>query len=155
LPAHDYQVVPATLDHVAAMAPHVRQADIDEVHAASGLPIEIALEKSYRMSTHCWAGIVDGEVACIFGVSPVNMLAGKGSPWLLGTDLVERHAMAFLRRNRRYILIMLRMYNHLENYVDVRNTASIAWLKWLGFEFYEPEPYGKHRMKFMRFEMRA
>lgn len=137
------------------MAPHVRPADVDEAYAASGLPIERALADSVRFSSHAWAGTVDGEVACIFGVAPVNLLAGKGAPWLLGTELIERHAIAFLRRNRSYIRIMLSMYNHLENHVDCRNAQSIQWLRWLGFTFDEPAPYGHLRMPFMRFEMRG
>ncbi len=155
MPAHEYEIVPATLEHVAAMALHVRQADIDEVYAASGMDIVHALDMSWRLSTHCWAGIIDGEVACIFGVTPYNMLERRGVPWMLGTPLIERHALAFLRRCRWCITIMLSMYNHIENHVDVRNTKSVAWLKWLGFTFDEPQPYGKFRMPFMRFEMKA
>lgn len=152
---HEYDIVEATLEHVEAMLPNVRQADIEEVYAASGMRIDQGLVTSFRMSMLCWAGLVDGEVACIFGVCPANMLGRRGIPWLLGTDLIEQHATAFLRRNRRYIRIMLAMYNHLENHVDCRNAASIAWLKWLGFQFDEPAPYGHLRMPFMRFELKG
>jgi len=155
LPAHEYLIVPAEAGHVVAMAPHVRQADVDEVYAATGMEIGPALEQSWRLSTHAWAGLIDGEVACIFGVTPYNLLGGRGIPWMLGTDLVERHALAFLRRSRWCVSTMLRLYNHLENYVDVRNEKSVAWLRWLGFQMDEPAPYGKFRMPFMRFEMRA
>lgn len=150
-----YEIIPAEIEHVEAMIPNARQADVDEVYASSGLPFGAALVKSFRMSTHVWAGLVDGEVACIFGVAPYNMLDRKGAPWMLGTPLVEKHAMAFLRRNRWYVRIMLEMYNHLQNYVDARNTAAIGWLRWLGFTFDEPTPYGKFSMPFMRFEMKA
>lgn len=155
MPAHRYEVVEATAEHVAAMAPHMRQSDVDEVYAASGSGALAALDRSLRFSTHAWAGLIDGEVACIFGVAPINLLARRGSPWLLGTDLVTQHATAFLRRNRGYIRIMMAVYNQLENHVDVRNTASIQWLKWLGFRFDEPAPYGHLGLPFMRFEMRA
>jgi hypothetical protein len=154
-----YAIVPATPAHVEAMIPNARQADIDEVRASSGLEFGAALRKSFVWSTSCWAGLVDEgdgpQVACIFGVAPINLLARKGSPWMLGTPLIERHALPFLRRNRWGISTMLAMYNHLENYVDVRNTAAIAWLRWLGFRFDDPAPHGVEGRAFMRFEMRV
>lgn len=157
--SHRYAIVPATLDHVLAMAPQLRQADIDELTAAGNDDPVKALVQSFRMSTMSWAGLVieDGveHVACIFGVAPLNLLGGKGVPWLLGTDLIERHGMAFLRRNRKFIPIMMTLYNHLENHVDARNTVAIAWLKWLGFAFDDPVPYGPRQVPFLRFQLRS
>lgn len=133
----------------------MRKQDADEIYAAAGISAEKALMLSFRTSTSVWAGLVDGEVACVFGVCPINLLAGHGAPWLLGTDLVKKHAKAFLSRNMAYIKTMREVYNLLENYVDVRNTVSIGWLKRLGFKFDEPAPYGKFGLPFIRFEMRG
>lgn len=149
-----YAVVPASAEHVAAMLPQVRQADRDEVWAAYAELIEVALPRSLVLSTHAWAGLVDEQVACVFGVAPVNLLAGHGAPWMVGTALVERHAFAFLRRNRQYVATMRSTYNRLENWVDARNSAAISWLGWLGFEFDQPMPYGPFGQPFMRFVMR-
>ena len=91
----------------------------------------------------------------MFGVAPRDILGGVGSPWLLGTGDVERHAITFLRLNRQYVLRMLDIFPHLVNFVDARHTVAIRWLKWLGFKFAPgPVPYGMRGMPFYRFEMK-
>lgn len=141
--------------HCLEMLPYMRNQDIDEVFAAAGIGPFEALSTSFKNSTSAWAGLVDGQVACIFGVCPINLLGRHGSPWLLGTDLIKKHAKAFLSRNMTYVNAMLEVYNVLENHVYVRNTVAIGWLKRLGFKFDEPAPHGKFGCLFMRFEMRA
>lgn len=148
-----YAIQPATLDHVIAMTPHVRQADRDEIGAASGKDIATALRESFELSEMCWAGLVDGEVACLFGCGSVTVTSLIGVPWLIGTDLVERHAKAFLRRNRPMVAQMRERWPHLVNWVDVRNTKAIAWLEWLGFTMHDPAPYGVAGRLFRRFEL--
>lgn len=101
-----------------------------------------------------WAGLVGDEVACIFGVRGASMLSETGYPWLIGTNLIEQHAKAFLRRNRAIVQIMLDTYPHLTNYVDARNGAAIQWLKWLGFAMLPAMPYGAAQLPFHQFEKR-
>ena len=146
-------VVPATLDHVAAMAPRMRQADRDEVWASAMLTPEQALSMSVRTSMRSWAGIIDGEVVCIFGVGAPSMLSDVGIPWMLGTDSLERYQRTFLRRCRRYVAEMLDGYRVLVNFVDERNTVSQRWLAWLGFTLQDPEPHGPLGLPFRRFYM--
>jgi hypothetical protein len=152
---HEYAVVPATLEHALRMAPNLRQADLDEVWASAQLEGDQALLRGFSCSSHAWTGTVDGEPACMFGVVPASIMSGIGVPWMLGTDLVERHATAFLRRNKPYVKQMTAAYNYLVNYVDDRNVKAIAWLKWLGFTMREPQQYGALGMPFRRFEMRT
>lgn len=150
-----YAIVPATQEHVTAMLPHVRTADRHEVMAAAGLPIEVILADSVARSDMAWAGLVDDRVACIFGVAGASIISETGYPWLLGTDLIEQHAKAFLRRNKAMVRVMLSRYPYLKNHVDVRNTTAIGWLRWLGFSILPAEPFGMYRMPFHPFEMRG
>lgn len=150
-----YQIVPATQEHVMSMLPNVRQADRDEVLASSGLPMDQVLGKCVSLSQMAWAGLVDSEVACLFGVRGQSMLSLVGVPWLIGTDLIEAHAKPFLRRNRKMVGVMLDRYPHLVNFVDVRNTKAKQWLEWLGFTLYEPIPHGAYQMPFHPFDMKA
>lgn len=150
-----YAVIEATLEHVERMAPNMRQADVEEIEASSGLDPYSALRRGMACSSHVWTGTVDGEPACMFGVVPVSMMSSVGVPWMLGTPLVEEHATAFLRRNKRYVKQMTAAYNYLVNYVDDRNVKAIEWLKWLGFTMSEPQQFGYKRMPFRRFEMRT
>lgn len=152
---HKYAVIEATLEHVERMAPNMRQADVEEIEASSGLDPYSALRRGFSCSSHAWTGTVDGEPACMFGVVPVSMMGSVGVPWMLGTDLVEQHATAFLRRNKPYVKQMSAAYNHLINYVDDRNVKAIQWLEWLGFTMSEPQQFGYKRMPFRRFEMRT
>lgn len=143
---------PGDVEHVAA---RMRQADLDEI-AATGVPDPVeALTRSIKDSVLCWTGCADGEPGCIFGVAPVSMLCGIGSPWLLGTELIPKNAGAFIRHSTPYIHGMLREFPHLFNFVDVRNRKAIAWLKRSGFVLSEATPYGPFGLPFHPFEMRA
>jgi hypothetical protein len=150
-----YSIVQATQEHVTKMLPQVRTADRYEVMASSGRPIEDVLGPAVANADMAWAGMVGDKVACIFGVTGASVLSETGHPWMIGTDLIAQHAKAFLRRNRKMVGVMLARYPYLMNYVDVRNTKAIEWLKWLGFSILPPQPYGIYRMPFHPFEMRA
>lgn len=146
------RIVSATDAHAIELAPRMRAADIREIEAAIGVAPLQALRMSLTRSTEAWAGTVEGEVACIFGVGPLSLLGGEGCPWLLGSDLMARHAMAFARRNRAMVARWLATYPVLRNHVDARNTQAIRWLGWLGFTVKPPVPYGVSRLPFHPFE---
>ncbi|TNV22124.1 hypothetical protein FH968_04415 [Buttiauxella sp. B2] len=143
----------ATTEHVQAILPSVRQADIDEFIAASGQTPEEVLNLALRVSTRAWAGIADGNVVNIFGVAPASLLGGKGIPWMVGSDHIDLHKRAFLKGSRLALVGMLELYPHLENYVDQRNHLAKAWLHWLGFKLEDPAPYGVQGLPFHRFHM--
>lgn len=149
------EIVPATMDHIREVAANIRDHDRDEIYASCLLTPLRALEFSMRVSRHVWAGLVNGKTICVFGVSGKTTLSDVGMPWMIGTPLVEKYQRTFLRRCRRCVGVMLSEYTALENYVDVRNVASVKWLRWLGFEMDEPMPYGPFGLPFMRFEMRS
>lgn len=149
----EYRVIPATQAHAIAMCGRMRAADVAEVRASIGVGPDEALRRSLAFSSHAWAGLVDGEVACLFGVGMTSLIGGVGAPWLLGTDLIARHGTAFLRRNRPHVAFMLSLYPKLENWVDARNGLAIEWLRWLGFSIMPAEPYGPFGLPFHRFEM--
>lgn len=146
-------VRPATFHDALVVAANMRDADRAEVWASSHESPEAAVSRSLRVSTHAWVGYYDDRPVCVFGAAPLNMIAGLGSPWLLGTDeLVDRPA-AFLRRCRPYVARMLAVYPKLVNHVDDRNEASKRWLSWLGFNLGEPEPHGPDRILFRPFHL--
>ena len=147
--------MPATDVHAIELAPRMRAADVREIEAVNGAtPLE-ALRTSLARSTEAWAGTVDKEVACIFGVGPLSLLGGEGCPWLLGSDLVERKALAFARRNRAMVARWLQTFPVLRNVVDARNTRAICWLGWLGFVLQPSVPYGIARLPFHPFARSA
>lgn len=149
----DTRIEIATVEHMEAMLPNIRQADIDEFIAASGQTPEQVMAHALRVSTMAWSGIADGKVVNIFGVAPASLLGKKGIPWMVGSTLIDQHARVFLRRSRHALAEMLELYPHLENYVDQRNHVAKAWLHWLGFHLEEPAPYGVQGLPFHRFYM--
>ena len=147
-------VRPATTADALYVGAHLRAADRAEVEALSGRPpVEVLLD-SVTASSMAWAGCVDDEPVCLFGVAPMSLAGVVGFPWLLGTDGVLDHAAAFLRRNKAYLGQMLAEYPILRNVVDARNEVSIRWLRWLGFQFGTARPMGAANLPFIPFEMR-
>lgn len=147
------EVIPAKASHVRTIAKRMRKSDADEVMAASGKSPGAALVYTLRKSTKAWTALVDGRPEVMFGVVDISILAGVGAPWLLGTDAVEKHYVAFLRQSVWFRSQLLSDYSVLKNFVDVRNKASIRWLKWLGFSFHDPFEYRGYT--FRLFELRS
>ena len=115
-------------------------------------PISPTVSVAYSIATARpgYAVLMNGEPVVIFGCG--QMPDGAGVPWLVGTDEMERHPVAFYRASRGFIKEMSGMYDYLENYVDVRNKLSVRWLRWAGFVMEEPEALGSGM--FRRFWMR-
>ena len=139
----------------AELFANLRTSDLAECRAYGHPDIAASIESSVNRSVLCWTGLVDGELAAIIGVAPVNMLAGVGSPWMLGTPVLDRHQRILVRRTPEYISRMLKAFPHLVNYVHAKNTTSVRWLRRLGFTLHEAVPYGPLGEPFHPFEMRG
>ncbi len=140
----------ATLEHIDLL--EVRQADIDEVYSASGLDIKEALRVSLGMTGFHYAGYINDELICIFGVGG---LYSFGFPYMIGSDKIIKHRKTFLVYSRGFIDKMKKRYSYMTNFVDARNTVAIEWLKWLGFTIHEAKPYGYLGLPFHQFDMRC
>lgn len=130
----------------------MRQADIDEVLAASG-DIEASLVEGVRESVWLRAVDIDGQLACVFGLVALDGLLGtRAAPWLLGTVTLERHPAVLLRHAPDYVAAMQSAYPHLLNFVDARNGKAVRFLRWLGFTLQPAQPYGVSGLPFHRFD---
>ena len=144
------EIIQATTDHARTI--QLRQVDVDEILATSGRRPTEALVECVTQSTASWCGLVDGEPVVLFGVGPLNILNGMGSPWMVGSDLLNQHAFELLRKSRQCMEQMHQLYPVLFNLVDERNIVSRRWLRWLGFSFYKPIRYGVEGRLFIPFE---
>ena len=142
----------AELWHAEYIANRCRPADVLELAALGVTPYQ-AMRDSLHVPGLAYTGMVDGEPVCMFGACEATMVGNLARPWMVGSTLVEKYQLQFLRRNRKMLGIWLDLYTRLENYVDVRNTQAIKWLRWLGFEFTGPQPLGPYRTPFYRFSM--
>lgn len=133
----------------------MRLADMNEIWAAHHHKPFGALSYSLSVSPLAWSIVLHEKPIAMFGVGCASALDDNGSPWLLGTDAIERVTIEFLRCSKHYISLMLERFSKLENWADVRNVRSIQWLKWCGFAFHETEPFGSEQLPFVRFSMEA
>ena len=146
-----YEVIDTTQDHIEELAETMAEADIDEVWASSHrTPLE-ALLLSQTVTDDIQTGLADGEVVCIFGVSPLSILSGSGSPWMLSSDLLPKHSRVFARGNKIWMEMQKERWQSMTNHVDARNKRAIRWLKWMGFNFEEAKPHGAEKMPFHEF----
>jgi hypothetical protein len=96
-----------------------------------GIDPAALLEK--HIGPYAYTGLVDGEVACMWGIGFPG-IAQLPRLWLLTTPLVERHRIRFLRESRRFVLWARAEFGIIEGCVDCQNHVSRMWLQWLGFK---------------------
>jgi hypothetical protein len=92
----------------------------------------------WTVSDKVWAGMVDGEIACLWGLAPPSFLADNAHLWLLTTDLVENHKFLFVRHSQRWMEQVRKVYPLITGHTESTNLAAIRWIRWLGGEFGPP-----------------
>lgn len=137
------------------VANNLKPADREEVHATVGhrryadaLRLSVAMAVSTRVAISAY-----GEPIALLGVSNVSLIYNTGCPWLVTVDCTKKHRRALMTLGETYTAAMLEQYQSLENHVDARNGASVAWLQRLGFKMDEPQPYGALSLPFRRFSI--
>lgn len=123
------QIVTLQPEH-ADIVPYLRKADLDEIHAMTGLSPAMAVAYSIAQTERGFAAILNGRTCAVFGVS-------QGVIWLVGSDEITKHPVTFYRVSRKIFPMLKKGYSKLVNYIDPRNYLSIRWLKWLGFRIEE------------------
>lgn len=136
-------VRPATLADCEFLAPRLRQADLAEIQAASGLPPLVALHKSLQFSSEAYAAEDSAGAFALFGAAPSG-LRNIGIVWMLGSDRLLKNRFQFLRESRLWLAQMHRTYRVLHNFVDLRNDVHIKWLEWVGCKFINAHPQLGH-----------
>jgi hypothetical protein len=148
------QIVAATKTHALMMAPNMRAVEAREVMDSDGLTPVRALIREVERSSVAWSWIVDGEVACMFGIISPDML-GAAYPWFLTTPLVEKHSRQFARACKTLLPELLSAHPRLSGHVDARHALSVRWLRWLGADVREAEKWGKADVLFHPFSIGA
>lgn len=133
-------------------AARLRASDRDELTAASGpdllRTLRLAVDGSQGL---CSVAEENGTPVALFGFAPWGLLSNTASPWLVGTDRLFKLGRPLNRMGKAYCAAATLEFPVLVNYVDVRNTASVRWLRGLGFKMDEPRPFGVEGRPFMRF----
>lgn len=134
--------------HVPVLAGKLRQADKDEIEAASGLDPFSGLAQSAALSDVSYTILEGAEPVGMFGASAIQ--GGRGAVWMLASDALERHSIQFLRSSAGYLDSLHEETGCpvLFNYTDKRNELHHKWLRWTGFEFGPEVPLGPKSMPF-------
>lgn len=150
-------LTPATETHIEQMLGRIRQADIDEFAAGYSLTPEAGMRTGIKVSSHCWAGMWRNRPIAIAGMHAASMVGDHAHPWMVATRDIERPEVLrpFLEVSRGVVRYMASIYPVMDNWVDARNRKAIRWLKWLGFEMGEPEPFGPQGLPFRHFIWRT
>jgi hypothetical protein len=143
------------MGHVMHVADRMREADKAEAWAACRWTPLFAADFSVRCSTVAITALLEGEPVGLFGVTPVDTLAGVGAPWAFATDRVMQLRREWLTDAPQWLMLLGDGYFLLRNHVDARNTLARHWLARVGFRIGPAEPYGVAGLPFHPFERRA
>jgi hypothetical protein len=137
-----------TEDDIVELAKAMRQSDRDELSAVTDQSILCSVRASVLNShqDYLWAYHVDGVLVLIYGCTR------SGSPWMLGTDELNKHIKELTVRTKLVVRMMLEQWPILSNVIDVRQKMTIRWLKTIGFQFKETFEI-KPGFPVIRFEM--
>lgn len=117
----------------AYVAQHMRAADVREVRALNASTPEEALRRALGVSEEAYVATVGGTPIAMLG-SHTQAIGLIGVPWLLGTAAVSRVPAQFVRLSRKFMSHLQARHSRLQNVVHAENTASIAYLRAIGFE---------------------
>jgi hypothetical protein len=140
-----------TAEMIQFIADNMRQADVDEVNAASNATPLQAVTDGVKVSCMSSVAFINGDIVAVLGVVKNSTLTDNGIPWLLGTNNIVKHYREFLGASPGVLDAMIDVCPNLMNHVYVENKISIRWLKWLGFTLSEPEPFGVNGALFHKF----
>ena len=131
------------------LSENLREEDIQEIKAVTGLPPLLSLLCGLKMSSVplviCNA---DCKPVAMLGVVPNGLI---GFIWMVGTDDLKKISLSFLRNSKDVCDVLKGKHQILHNYVDKRNKLHINWLKWMGFSIINEINYGIENRKFYEF----
>jgi hypothetical protein len=117
-----------------------RLRDFDKQNIDKCTAPEAALLDEIRNSTWACAGLIDGQVACVWGVRANTILNDSCYLWMLTTRLIDEHPFIFVRHSQMMAEEILKRFSFIHGWVLADNHRSIKWLRWLGCELKPGEP---------------
>jgi len=144
-------LMPATRRHARLIGPHLRPADKQEIQAVTGEDPVAALYHAIDLTPEPWTVMLDRTPVGMGGVVPNE--PGVGIGWLVGTPAMTANPSEFARAGAYFLEQVFRPFEIVTNYIDIRNTVHIRWLRWLGCEFHEVIPMGPESRPFRRFTL--
>jgi hypothetical protein len=146
------EVRDALPEHAVAMAPMLRLGDRAEAAALGFTPLA-ALMHALAASVVAHTVFVGDEPAAMFGLCCESILGNRGYVWMLGTCHVPANKRAVVVLSKKFIAEARTVYPVLECLVDMRYSATLGWVRWLGFRHVNTKSINGHN--FAVYEMGA
>lgn len=128
---------PARLTHVGPIASRMRDADRIETAAFGHSPRQAL--RAGLIAGPAWTVLVDGAPEAMFGLVVTSAIEGRGTPWMLGTDAIYRHAREMIRLAPLVMAHAFDSCRRLDNLVSAENARAIRLLWRWGFTVEERE----------------
>lgn len=129
--------------HARLIVEHMRQVDIQEVRALSGLGPLAAM--SVALSKSCYARVcfLEHIPLALFGLAHLSLLGESAQVWCFGTRFIRDYPLSFLKASRIGLAELYRRSRVLTSYVDVEDVPAQRWLAALGALYVlQPEEHG-------------
>ena len=130
-------VEPARLVHVGPIASRMREMDRIETAAFGHSPREAL--RAGLIAGKAWTVLVDDAPEAMFGLVVTSAIEGRGTPWMLGTDAIYRHAREMIRLAPTVMARAFDSCRRLDNLVSADNARAIRLLWRWGFTVEERE----------------
>jgi hypothetical protein len=130
------EIVPAGPQHIHPLLAACRERAGFEKLGAKAFDF---LRQCIQNSAEAWAGFIDGNIACVWGISRGSMLGDSAFVWLNTTDELEKHPFVFVRHSQIRLAELRQRYHYIYGFVQVDNEPSVKWLRWLGFKLGDVE----------------
>jgi len=128
------EIVPARYEHIHYLVKHLRDEERAICEKMYGDQFFGTVLKEVDDSMLAWAALADGECAALWGVKTHKILSDEGMLWMIGTDLIDKHPITFLRHSRRQVQSLRATFKTIYGCVLTEYSTSRRWLEWLGFE---------------------
>ncbi len=124
----------AKLEDLDYIEVSLRASDVDDLLATTDLPAADVIRAAYERSVETFAATLNGETVALFGVT--DRPAPRCSIiWMLGTPKLDEALVSGGQRLcRPWLFELVGQRRCVFNVVPVKNTRTIRWLRWLGFE---------------------
>ena len=141
------------IEDVEYLIENLREADKIEIQTANGRPYFETIIRAMEFGDESWSAFADDELVAVFGVHINSIVTGSAIPWLLSTKNIYKYKKEFFKYSKPIFKKLIVDVDYMMNYVDDRNVLAKRWLKWLGFKFDDPIPYGPYQLPFRKFTM--
>jgi hypothetical protein len=128
---------------------NLRQQEAMEIWGYdNSLPVE-GVTNSFNKSVVSMTILHDDVPVAMFGIMLLNEIP---TLWLMPTDDLKIIGINFIRNTYEWINKMLVDYPTLVAYVDMRNTESLRWMRFVGGRAVDTVFMGMDGMPFRKFE---